>query len=113
MQDDFKSPDGRLAVAFQCNEMRMSHTVCNPRITFDGAILLDLWPSEYFAWDGDGKLDAEGRVVMHLRKYPGDVPGFEVRIDAVARTWEVLAGRCPEELESRLGTGLRRMGEKS
>lgn len=108
MQEDFRSPDGRLEVGFQCNEVKMSHWICNPRVTHDGAVLLDLWPSVHHAWDGDGRLDTEGRLVMRLRKYPGDVPGFDVRIDAAARTWEVIAGVCPGEMAAELGKALRR-----
>ncbi|MCC6741727.1 MAG: hypothetical protein IT452_22010 [Planctomycetia bacterium] len=109
MQEDFRSPDGRLEVGFQCNEVKMSHWICNPRVTFDGAVLLDLWPSVHHAWDGDGRLDVEGRLVLHLRRYPAGSSGFDVRIDPVARTWSVVAGTCPEEMERELGKVLRRV----
>ena len=107
MPDDFSSPDGRLTVAFQCNEVKMSHWICNPRVTYDGAVLLDLWGSGTIEWDGDASLDDAGRVVMHLRRYPGDVPGFDVRIDPAARTWEVLDGRCPAMMAAELAKALR------
>lgn len=85
----------------------MSHWICSPRVTCDGAVLFDLWDSRTFEWDGDASLDDAGRVVLHLRRYPGDAPGFDVRIDPAARTWEVLNGHCPAEMASRLGVALR------
>jgi hypothetical protein len=109
MQQDFASPDGRVKVEFQCNEVKMSHWICNPRVTRDGRVLLDFWASGAFAWDGDASFDDAGRVLMHLRRYPGDAPGFDVRIDTEAATYEVVSGSCPDEARRWLEVALARI----
>ena len=49
MSDVYESPDGLFRVDFSCFEMRMSHWVCNPRVTHvpTGTVLLDLLGSRH------------------------------------------------------------------
>jgi hypothetical protein len=80
MGDDIISPDGRIRISFSCSEMRMSHWICTPVIQVDGATILDM--TAEFGWDAEAKFDEDGKTInMYLRKYPGDKPGFDVRID--------------------------------
>jgi hypothetical protein len=78
--DTLISPDGSLKVEFSSFEMRMSHTVCNPRITYipTGEVLLDFWGSML---DGMVSFDDAGRLHMHVREYPGTQPGYGIVID--------------------------------
>lgn len=110
MSNDVHSPDGALEVAFQSSEVRMSHWINSPRVIFRGDILLDLWASEAWGWDAVATFDVPGTVTLHLRKYPGTDPAFDIRIDAGARTWEVLRGQCPEEMKRWLGKELTATG---
>ncbi|QHT71243.1 WG repeat-containing protein [Rhodocytophaga rosea] len=77
------SPDGSYKVEYACNEMRMSHWVCAPRITHTktGNIIFDLWNTSL--WDGSARFAKDGNILIHLRKYPGSVPGFDIIIDPV------------------------------
>ncbi len=80
---DIISPDGLLQFEFDEFEMRMSHWVCNPRITEvkSGKVLLDLWGTQ---WDGEVSFEDGGKVVLCFRHYPGDIPGFSVHMDPQA-----------------------------
>jgi hypothetical protein len=77
------SPDGTYKVEYACNEMWMSHWVCAPKITNTktGAVIFNLWSTSL--WDGSARFSTDGNIVMHLRKYPGSVPGFDIIIDTV------------------------------
>jgi hypothetical protein len=112
VSDEILSPDGALKVEYQSNEVRMSHWINNPRVTFRGDILLDLWSSSASAWDAWASFDAPGTVTLHLRKYPGTAPDFDIRIDAEARTWEAIRGACPPELKRWLGKALTERGQE-
>lgn len=85
--NDVISPDGSLRVEFEENEYAMSHWVRSPRITDaeSGEILLDLWGGTL--WDGQVSFGGGGEVALSLRRYPGDRPGFTVRIDPRVRTF--------------------------
>lgn len=76
----FLSPDGVFRVEFQEFEMRMSHWVCTPRVTHvpSGRVVLDLWGT---LWDGSPETDADGRLRLSLREYPGDKPGYDLVFD--------------------------------
>lgn len=80
------SPDGLLKIEFDEFEMRASHWVCNPRITDikNGKVLLDLWGTQ---WDGDASFENAGEVTFSFRHYPGDIPGFLVRINPQVSTF--------------------------
>ena len=87
MSPDLISPDGSLRVEFEENEYRMSHWVRSPRITDteSGEVLLDLWGGTM--WDGEVSFGDGGEVILVLRRYPGDVPGFTAHIDTRSRTF--------------------------
>mgnify|MGYP000920408385 CR=1 FL=1 len=59
--EPFLSPNGLFRVEFQGFEMRMSHWVCNPRVTHmpSGRVVLDLWGT---MWDGMPTAEADGRL---------------------------------------------------
>lgn len=107
MNDQVLSPDGTIKVEFQSHEVRMSHWIDNPRVTFQGELLLDLWVPAASDWSAGATFDTPGTVTLHLRKYPGTDPDFDIRIDAVARTWETIRGQCPEQMKRWLGKHLR------
>jgi hypothetical protein len=107
MSDQVLSPDGTLKVEFNSHEVRMSHWIDNPRVTCQSELLLDLWVSAASDWDAKATFDTPGSVTLHLRKYPGTAPDFDIRIDARARTWETIRGVCPEQMKRWLGKYLR------
>lgn len=78
--DTFHSPDGRFRVDFISFEMRMSHTVYNPRVTHlpSGEIILDRFNSMD---DGTPSIDDAGRLHLMMRTYPGTSPGTEIIFD--------------------------------
>lgn len=78
--DTFCSPDGIFRVEFQEFEMRMSHLVCNPRVTHvpSGRVVLDLWGTMWDAWP---EMEGDGRMRLSLREYPGDKPGYDLVFD--------------------------------
>jgi hypothetical protein len=112
MSDEILSPDGTIKVEFNSHEVRMSHWIDNPQVTFRGDILLDLWISSASDWDAKATFDTPGTVTLHLRKYPGTAPVFDIRIDAEARTWEATRGECPQEMKRWLGKALTERGQK-
>ena len=112
MREDEVSPDGSLRVAFQCNEIKMSHWVCNPRVTLEttGEILFDLWDSPAWAWDAYGvEFSDRGTVTLALREYPGTSGFWTVVIDPGARTFRLIEGRRRPFLLTRLARSLRQV----
>lgn len=79
MQEEYPSPDGLFVVALGCNEYRMSHWVCSPRVreiatqrvVFDAGSLWDAWD---IRWTPDST-----EVSFNLRKYPGSDRSLECR----------------------------------
>lgn len=102
--DDAHSPDGTVRVEYQVNEVRMSHWIYNPRVidVETGDVLFDLWGSDYWLWDAMARFDAPRTATLELRSYPGTDPGFRVRIDASTRTFTIVKGTCPPEIQARL-----------
>jgi len=107
VSDEVFSPDGAFKVEFNSHEVRMSHWINNPRVTFQDELLLDLWVPAASDWDAGATFDAPGTVTLHLRKYPGTASGIDIRIDAGSRTWKTLRGECPEEMKRWLRKHLR------
>ncbi len=89
------SPDGTLRVEFAVSTGLMSHEIYSPRVTAlpAGEVLADLWGTE---WDASASFAEAGTVTLALRHYPGDKPGFAVKIDARARTF-VFTGSPDDE----------------
>jgi hypothetical protein len=81
------SPDGKYRIEFACNEMRMSHWVCAPKIidTQTKAVILDLWHTSL--WDGSASFTQQGEIILFLRKYPGTSPGIEIKINPLTLTY--------------------------
>jgi hypothetical protein len=104
MPDDLTSPDGTILVELQANEVKMSHWINSPRVVdvATGDILFSLWGSEYWRWDARAKFEQPSSVTLQMRAYPGDQPGFELRIDCARRSFEIVDGSCPAELRERL-----------
>lgn len=77
------TPDGTLRVEFASVEMRMSHTVNNPRVLHvpTGRIVFDRFDT---LWDGSPSIDDRGRLRLDLREYPGDRPGYALVFDGHA-----------------------------
>jgi hypothetical protein len=80
------SPDGTIRVEFDVSTGLMSHEIYSPRILAlpGGEVLADLWGTQ---WDASVQFDETGMMLMYLRHYPGDRPGFAVTIDARARSF--------------------------
>ncbi|HEV2800641.1 MAG TPA: hypothetical protein VGW12_09095 [Pyrinomonadaceae bacterium] len=80
------SPDGTLRVEFDVQTGRMSHEIYSPRVVSvaNGEVLVDLWGTY---WDASAQFKEPGTVDLQLRYYPGDKPGFGVKIDARRRTF--------------------------
>lgn len=95
MSEVYESPDGLFRVDFSCFEMRMSHWVCNPRVTHvpTGTVLLDLLGT---LWDGSADQETPGRLSLALREYPGSGPGYSLLFDADARTTTRVEGEALE-----------------
>ena len=102
--DEAHSPDGTIRVEYGVHTERMSHEVYTPRVidVETDNVLFDLWASDYCQWDAMARFDAPRTVTLELRKYPGTDPGFSVRIDASRRTFTILKGTCPPEIQARL-----------
>ena len=83
---DLASPDGSIRIEFSADEFRMSHWVYSPRIidTASGKTLFDLW---HTAWDAEAEFDQGCEITLYLRRYPGNIEGFVVRIDPEDRTY--------------------------
>src|SRR5436305_1423134 len=94
------SPDGSLRIEYEETDYAMSHWVRSPRITEirSGEVLLDLWGGT--RWDGSVRFGDTGEVLLDLRRWPGSVDGFRVRINSRARTFSFtdLPGRPLEPL---------------
>ena len=78
--DPYITPDGVFRVEFNCFEMRMSHWVENPRVTHvpSGRVVFDRWGTME---DATPRVDAQGRLVLAMREYPGSSPGWNVLFD--------------------------------
>jgi hypothetical protein len=102
---DKTSRDGKITVSFAMTEGRMSHWIFHPRVTVAGCgePLLDLWPSEFWAWDGKATFPRQGSVHLKFRKYPGADPGFEVEIDTKAHTYRTIEGILHPDLVQAFG----------
>lgn len=84
------SPDGRYAVVIAPYEMRMSHWV-NEASLHDVAsekLILqlgrDLWSTDKVEWSSDSS-----RLMVEMRRYPGDVPGLSAELDLIAQVAHV------------------------
>ena len=112
MRADELSPDGVLRIAYQCNEIRATHWVCNPRVSVEatGEILFDLWDAPAWAWDAYGvEFGERGTVTIALREYPGTSGFWMVVIDPGRRTFKLLEGRRRPFLLARLARALRQV----
>lgn len=75
MGEEYPSPDGKYILYLSCNEMRMSHWVCTPKLVEveSGRTLYE------GSWDSDaGDIkwsDDSLSLRFYLRVYPGSAPG--------------------------------------
>ncbi len=89
--DPFTTPDGVFRIDWMEFEMRMSHWVCNPRLTHlpSGQVIVDYFDSMV---DGAPSVDDQGRLHLFLRTYPGSEPGTEYIYDTRDGTVTVIDG---------------------
>lgn len=75
--DPYVTPDGVFRVEYSSIEMRMSHTVYNPRVTHipSGRVVFNKFGT---LEDGSASIDDQGRLVLDMREYPGSSPGWKV-----------------------------------
>ncbi|ROL69379.1 hypothetical protein BK634_16660 [Pseudomonas chlororaphis] len=92
--------DGRLEIRLTPREMRMSHWVHAPTVTDleTGRVLLDLSDG---LWDLMAVHEAEYRLDLHLRRYPGDRAALTLSITlGDNRLWMGPQEVSPEHLEA-------------
>jgi len=80
------SPDGKYAVVLNAYEMRMSHWLESGAVwNLDTQTMIvpigeRMWSTDRVTWTGNHDLEVE------IRRYPGDVPGGNVRLDVDQQT---------------------------
>ena len=80
MGEEYPSPDGKYILYLSCNEVRMSHWICQPELV-EAESKLTLYKAEWGLDASEIKWSEDNREVrFFLRKYPGTKPGKYVRL---------------------------------
>lgn len=80
MLEQYPSPDGQFVLNLSCNEVRMSHWICSPKLVeaATGRVLYEAggtFDASQIKWSPDSR-----ELTFHLREYPGTRPGVNLRL---------------------------------